>query len=100
MITDVIKGVDDDIEFKGFKGRYFYKLAGMVIGLLVFTFLSYSIGLNSLWFFVIVLLIGIAGFLYIQNEMQKLGKYGHLHKKHSPPKAIVQSMQFYKFLKK
>lgn len=34
MNTKVIKGVDDEIEFKGFKGRYFYQLAGSVIGLL------------------------------------------------------------------
>ncbi len=100
MIKEVIKGTDDEIEFKGFKGRYFTRLVVYVLSLILITFFLYSIGLNSLIFFLIALAAGIGGFFYIRMEMEKNKKYGHIHKRHSPPKNIIQDLPFYKFVKK
>lgn len=100
MIVEVVKGTDDEIEFKGFKGRYFYQLVGLVLGLIIVTFITYALGVNSLIFFFVMLGIGIVGLLYIQNKMEVNKKYGHIHEKHSPPKAIIQNQQFFKILKK
>ena len=78
MIIEVIKGVDDLIEFKGFKGRYFYMLAVTVVSLLVLTFILYSIGLNSVFLMVFALMMGIGAYIYIKFLMDKNGKYGHI----------------------
>lgn len=100
MINEVIKGADDEIEFKGFKGRYFTRLVVFIVGLMAFTILLYGLGLNSIVFFGIALAIGVAGFFYIRMEMEKNKKFGHIHKKHAPPKAIIQNKPFYKILSK
>lgn len=99
MKSAVIKGVDDEIEFKGFKGRYFYQLAGLVIGVLVITFLLYGIGFTSFWLFAFMLLLGAAGFFYIRGQQEKNKKYGHIYKTHDAPVSIVQNKQFYRFIK-
>ena len=98
MNTKVIKGVDDEIEFKGFKGRYFYQLAGSVIGLLTLIFLLYSIGFNSFFLLLIAGIAGIFAYTYIKLQMDKNGRYGHLHSKHNPPRHIIISQPFYKLI--
>ncbi|WP_026632635.1 DUF4133 domain-containing protein [Dyadobacter alkalitolerans] len=100
MIREVVKGADDEIEFIGFKGRYFNRLIFMVLGLVGFTFLAYGFGLNSLIFFFVMFGIGTAGFFYIKHEMGVNKKFGHIHKTHKAPKAIVQNQQFFKMIKK
>lgn len=100
MIFEVIKGTDDEIEFKGFKGRYFTRLVVFILSLILVTFFLYSIGLNSFLFFLIALIAGIGGFFYLRMEMEKNKKFGHIHKKHLPPKNIIQDKPFYQFVKK
>ncbi|MGM9512461.1 DUF4133 domain-containing protein [Larkinella sp. GY13] len=100
MITEVIKGADDEIEFIGFKGRYFNRLIYMVIGLVLITFLFYSLGLNSLLFFFVMFGIGTLGFFYIKHEMAVHKKFGHIHKSHHAPSAIIQNHKFFKMIQK
>lgn len=100
MVTEVVKGADDEIEFIGFKGRYFNRLIFMVIGLITITFLMYGFGLNSLLFFFVMFGAGAFGFFYIKHEMAVNKKFGHIHKKHRAPDAIIQSRQFFKMIKK
>ncbi|PWJ53416.1 uncharacterized protein DUF4133 [Dyadobacter jejuensis] len=99
MITEVIKGADDEIEFLGFKGRYFYRLVQMVITLILITFITYALGFNSLWLFIIMFGIGLMAYFYIENEMHSNHKHGHIHRKHKAPKAIIQNKPFYKIIK-
>lgn len=99
MRSQVIKGVDDEIEFKGFKGRYFYQLVGVVIGVLLLTFLLYGIGFTSIWLFLFMLMLGSVGFFYIRSEQEKNKKFGHIYKTHNAPVSIVQNKQFYRFIK-
>lgn len=100
MIIEVIKGVDDLIEFKGFKGRYFYMLAVTVVSLLVLTFILYSIGLNSVFLMVFALMMGIGAYIYIKFLMDKNGKYGHIHAKHEQSGYhLLHNVPFYKILK-
>jgi hypothetical protein len=100
MITEVIKGVDDAIEFKGFKGRYFYMLAGSIVSLLVLTFIMYSIGLNSIFLMAFALMIGIGAYMYIKFIMDKNGKYGHIHAKHQQSGLqLLHNVPFHKILK-
>jgi hypothetical protein len=98
MNTKVIKGVDDEIEFKGFKGRYFYQLAGTVVGLLNLIFLLYSVGLNSFLLLLVAGIVGIFSYTFIKLQMDKNGRYGHLHSKHKPPRYIIFSQPFHKLI--
>ncbi|WP_138485062.1 DUF4133 domain-containing protein [Dyadobacter bucti] len=100
MIKEVVKGADDEIEFLGFKGRYFNRLIAMVLILVALTFIIYGFGLNSILFFFVMFGIGTGGFFYIKHEMQMNKKFGHIHKSHKAPKAIVQNQQFFKMIKK
>ena len=100
MIHEIVKGADDDIEFQGFKGRYFYRMIILVLGIIVITFFLYGIGFNSLYLFLVMLAIGLVGVMYIRHEMEVNKKFGHIHKEHSPPDAIIQNVQFFKMIKK
>ena len=100
MIIEVVKGVDDPIEFKGFKGRYFYMLASSVVSLLVLTFILYSLGLNSIFLMALALMFGIGAYMYIKFLMDKNGKYGHIHAKHEQSGyQLLHNVPFYKILK-
>lgn len=98
MKTKVMKGIDDEIEFKGFKGRYFYQLAGSVLGLLTLVFLLYTIGINS--FILLFAAVGTLAFAltYIKGNMEKNGKYGHIHNRHAPPQHIIINTPFHKLI--
>jgi hypothetical protein len=100
MQQQVIRGIDDEIEFKGFKGRYFYILAGITIGLLVVTFLLYAVGFNSIFLLFFSLTAAVGAYLYIKNLMDKNGKHGHIHASHNPPTYIIQNEPFYKLIRK
>jgi hypothetical protein len=100
MITEVVKGVDDLIEFKGFKGRYFYMLAATVVSLLVLTFILYSLGLNSIFLIAFAAMAGVGAYMFIKFKMDKNGKYGHIHARHEQNGFhLLNKLPFYKILK-
>ncbi len=101
MIINVIKGVDDEIEFKGFKGRYFYMLAIAEVSLLLVTFLCYALGLSHFLFLFVAFGIGIGIFFYIKSMQDKFGKDGHIKNQHEnmKPKYLLINKPFYKMNK-
>ena len=100
MINQVTKGVDDDIEFKGFKGRYFYQLAGAVLGLLMLVFLLYATGVSSILLLVFAGIALLCAYTYIKFQMDRNGKYGHIHSQHDAPTNIIINAPFYKLIPK
>lgn len=98
MIQKVIKGVDDEIEFKGFKGRYFYLLIGVILGLLFLTFLLYIIGFSSFLLIFFAIIIGVGAYMYIKFLMDNNGKWGHIHRQHKSrkPNFLLHNKPFYK----
>ncbi len=100
MIHQVPKGVDDEIEFKGFKGRYFYQLAGAMIGMLLVVFLLYATGMSSIWLLVFAGVAGLCAYTYVKFQMDKHGKYGHIHARHDAPTSIIINAPFYKLVPK
>lgn len=100
MIQKVIKGVDDEIEFKGFKGRYFYILAGVILGLMFITFLLYIIGFSSFLLIFFDLIAGVGAYMYIKFLMDKNGKWGHIHSLHNSrkPNYLLHNKPFYKLI--
>jgi Domain of unknown function (DUF4133) len=96
MITEVIKGVDSEIEFKGFFGQYFYLLASAIVGGLVLTFFLYIIGFSSIIVILFMLALVILAVFYIKNLQNKYGKYGRIQAKHSrmKPNNIILDKDF------
>lgn len=100
MINTVIKGVDDDIEFQGFRGRYFYIFAASIVGLLLLTFILYAVGFSSFFLLAFSIFLGFGIYMYVKFLMDKNGKWGHLHLKHSnKPHYILHNTPFYKLIK-
>jgi uncharacterized membrane protein len=101
MVARVIKGVDEEIEFKGFKGRYFYLLAGVILSLLLLTFLCYMFGFSSFLLILFDVLLGVGAYMYLKFSMDKNGKWGHIHSQHQnrKPKHLLHDKPFYKLIK-
>lgn len=96
MITEVVKGVDFEVEFKGFYGQYFYYLIGAVLGGLLLTFFLYIIGFNSMLVFVMMLVLVLLAVVYIKILQEKYGRYGRILAKHQgmKPKNIIFNKDF------
>lgn len=101
MITEVIKGVDTEIEFKGFYGQYFYQLAGAILGGLIITFFLYIIGFSSVIVILFMLVIVVLAVFYIKNSQEKYGKYGRIQAKHKSmkPNNIILDKDFGRIIK-
>jgi hypothetical protein len=96
MRTNVTKGVDDEIEFKGFKGRYFYQLAATVLALMTTVFILYSVGGSSIYLLIFALVAGLCAYTYIKFQMDRNGKHGHIHRRHDAPTHIIINAPFHK----
>ncbi len=96
MITEVIKGVDSEIEFKGFYGQYFYQLAGAVLGGLVLTFFLYIVGFSSIIVILFMLTMVVLAVFYIKSSQEKHGKFGRIQAKHKKmkPNNIILDKDF------
>lgn len=100
MLHKVIKGVDDEIEFKGFKGRYFYQLATTIGVTLFLTFFFYTVGFSSIILLIISLITNVIAFVFIKTRMEKNGKWGHIHSQHTKrkPTYILHNQAFYRLI--
>jgi hypothetical protein len=96
MIYEVVKGVDAEVEFKGFYGQYFYYLLAAVLGGMALTFFLYIIGFNSILVFVVMLIIVSIAVAYIKIMQEKFGRYGRIQAKHQglKPRNIIFNKDF------
>lgn len=96
MITEVVKGVDAEVEFKGFYGKYFYYLLSAVLAGLLLTFLLYIIGFNSILVFVMMLIIVLLAVVYIKIIQEKYGRWGRIQANHQglKPRNIIFNKDF------
>jgi CBS-domain-containing membrane protein len=96
MINEIVKGVDAEVEFKGYYGQYFYYLLAAVLGGLALTFFLYIIGFNSILIFVVMLIIVMLAVVYIKILQEKYGRWGRIQAKHNglKPKNIIFNKDF------
>jgi Domain of unknown function (DUF4133) len=96
MINEIVKGVDAEVEFKGYYGQYFYYLLAAVLGGLALTFFLYIIGFNSILVFVVMLIIVMLAVVYIKILQEKYGRWGRIHAKYNglKPKNIIFNKDF------
>ncbi|SEJ74553.1 protein of unknown function [Dyadobacter sp. SG02] len=83
---NIYRGIDNDIEFKGLRGKYFYYAIGAAVGIIFLTFLLYLIGLPTL-FALAFLAIGLIA-TYIASY-----RYNTIYGKWGADKLPVTSMQ-------
>jgi Domain of unknown function (DUF4133) len=102
MIVEVHRGVDEEISFKGIKGRYLYMLAAGIGGTIILLLFLYMLGINSVFVFIGAFLICL--FFYYQTKVlsDKYGANGHITNQHERlnPKAIIQNVPFHTILKR
>lgn len=72
----VYRGVDNQIEFKGLKGKYFYYGIGAILGVILFCFITYLLGVPAI-IVIILLLAGMAAAYFMAHHYnQKYGRWG------------------------
>lgn len=101
MIIEVLRGVDAEIEFKGFTGQYFYYMAGGILGAILLTFILYIFGFNSILVVIFMVAVVIILYVYINSMQARYGKYGRIHAKHKSikPNNIILDKDFKSIIK-
>lgn len=92
----VFRGVDNEIEFKGLRGKYFYYAAvGIVVSIFLTLFL-YIIGLNPLLAISVLLLGAGSTLFYTYDANKRHGRWGtvKLAVKNQKPFFVYQNRSF------
>lgn len=72
----IYRGVDNEIEFRGLRGQYFYYAAGGLIASVFFTLFSYILGLPIL-LAILFLSLGAGGTLgWCYTQQGRYGRWG------------------------
>ena len=72
----VFRGADNEIEFRGLRGRYFYYAAGGLVASVFATLLGYVLGAPIL-LAILLLLLGSSGTLFwCYSRNNKFGRWG------------------------
>jgi hypothetical protein len=93
-VYQINKGINQSIEFKGFKAQYIWYLGGGVVVLMILFAIMYIIGLPS---FICIGLIGVLGTIIVVKIYKMSNKYGEygmmkaLAKKQLPKSIKVYS---------
>jgi hypothetical protein len=93
-VYQINKGINQSIEFKGFKAQYIWYLGGGVVVLMILFAIMYIIGLPS---FICIGLIGVLGTILVVKIYKMSNKYGEygmmkaLAKKQLPKSIKVYS---------
>ena len=75
-VYPVYRGVDNELEFRGLRGKYFYYAVGGVIGGIFVTLLLYIFGVNLFLSLVLMLLLGGGVLFYAYSANKKYGRWG------------------------
>lgn len=90
-VYHINKGINKEIEFKGFRAQYIWYLGGLLIALMfVFTIL-YITGLHPVFCIVIVGVAGVYGVTKIYRLSNRYGKYGMM--KHLASRSIPKALR-------
>lgn len=96
----VFRGVDNEIEFKGLRGKHFYYAAiGTVVSIFLTLFL-YIIGLNPLLAISVLLLGAGSTLFYCYDANKRHGRWGEMKLaiKNQKPLFVYQNRSFARFI--
>ena len=88
------RGVDNEIEFKGFRGKYFYYAAACLVGAIFLTMMLYVFGVHIIITLVLLVTIGGGGVYYFHNQNETYGRWGDVKNslKSLKPKGVVNKV--------
>lgn len=88
----IYRGIDNEIEFKGLRGRYFYYAAGGAVGFIMTTLLLHILGVPVLFNIVFLCLGLVASYLIPTSYNKSHGRWGFdkLPVRSLQPKHIVR----------
>lgn len=96
------RGVDNEIEFKGLRGAYFYWAAGVVVGAILLSMFLYIVGFPMVLTIFLLVAGGGGGLYYIMAQNTKYGRYGKLRKSLPAmrPRSVVINHATFRFITK
>lgn len=72
------RGVDNEIEFRGLRGKYFYYAATSLVGAIFITMMLYVFGVPIIISLGFLVLIGGGGVYYFTEQNKKHGRWGEV----------------------
>lgn len=92
----VFRGVDNEIEFRGLRGKYFYYAAIGIIASIFLTLFLYIIGLNTLIAISVLLISAGSTLFYTYDANKRHGRWGEnkLAVKNHKPFFVYQNHSF------
>lgn len=75
-VYPIFRGVDNELEFRGLRGKYFYYAVGGVIGSIFLTLVLYIVGVNLLVALVLLVATGGGALGYAYSANKKYGRWG------------------------
>lgn len=75
-VYPVFRGVDNELEFRGLRGKYFYYAVGGVIGSIFLTLLLYILGINLFLALLLMVATGCGVLFYTYSANKKYGRWG------------------------
>ena len=75
-VYPVFRGVDNELEFRGLRGKYFYYAVGGVIGSIFVTLLLYILGVNLFLALLLMVATGSGVLFYMYSANKKYGRWG------------------------
>lgn len=79
-VYQINKGINKPIEFKGLKAQYIWYLGGGLLALLILFAILYICGVNSFVCLGLIIVLGIALFMYVYKLSHTYGEYGMMKK--------------------
>ena len=88
------RGVDNEIEFRGFRGKYFYYAAACLVGAIFLTMMMYVFGVNIIVTLFLLVSIGGGGVYYFHQQNEKFGRWGDVKNslKSLKPRGVVNKV--------
>lgn len=75
-VYPIFRGVDNELEFRGLRGKYFYYAVGGVIGSIFLTLFLYIFGVNLFLALLLMLATGGGAVFYTYSANKKYGRWG------------------------
>lgn len=101
-VYQINKGINKEIEFKGFKAQYIWYLGGLLVALVFVFAVLYITGVPPLLCVILITATGAYGATKIYRLSNKYGRYGmmkHLARKQVPRIVKCRSRKIFYFSK-
>jgi hypothetical protein len=95
-VYPILRGVDNELEFRGLRGKYFYYAVAGVIGGIFLALLLYIVGINLLVAFALMVLTAGGSLIYVFSANKTYGRWGTVKQpvRRLKPHYVYQNRSF------